>query len=40
MTVAMATVLHVEGRVRSLVHSAFRARLICGVRAGEAVAVK
>jgi hypothetical protein len=40
MTVAMTTVRHVEGRVRSLVHSAFRARLIFGVRVGDAVAVK
>ena len=40
MTVAMTTVRHVEGRVRSLVHSAFRARLIFGVRTGEAVAVR
>ena len=40
MTVAMTTVRHVEGRVRSLVHSALRARLIFGVRTGGAVGVR
>ena len=40
MTVAMTTVRHVEGRVRSLVHSALTARRIFGVRTGEAVAVR
>ena len=40
MTMAMTTVRQVEGRVRSLVHSALRALLIVGVRTGGAGGVK